>query len=303
MGANDEPLLNPPCDISAMARERAHSRTCIMPMQVRMLSLDPEDTLKVLAVQAIAAAPDSLLLLDTPAPGADDAAAGALFLHVGVCDAHALLARAAFHMVHACTAAGAVCDAHSVPPSRTHAPPGLSNGVLLRTEVDRVTGQLTDTRSRFLGTRAPKLFAVSVRGRRSMLALSSRPWLGYSDMGRYNLTPLSYEALDYASPFASDQCPEGFCAVSRNTLRILTLERLGETFNQQARAPADPLRVRRRLLRACPPRICTPSWALNTVTRSQHTCMHSPPWPTGHATAVHASQVHCAPGPQDAHHR
>jgi hypothetical protein len=51
------------------------------------------------------------------------------------------------------------------------------NGLLLRTEVDRVTGQLSDTRTRFLGTRAPKLFAVSVRGRRSMLALSSRPWL------------------------------------------------------------------------------------------------------------------------------
>jgi hypothetical protein len=51
------------------------------------------------------------------------------------------------------------------------------NGVLLRTEVDKVTGQLSDTRSRFLGTRPPKLFPVSVRGRRSMLALSSRPWL------------------------------------------------------------------------------------------------------------------------------
>jgi len=49
--------------------------------------------------------------------------------------------------------------------------------VLLRSEVDRVTGQLSDTRKRFLGTRAPKLFAVTVRGARSMLALSSRPWL------------------------------------------------------------------------------------------------------------------------------
>ena len=56
---------------------------------------------------------------------------------------------------------------------------------------------------------------------------------GYSDMGRYTLQPLSYETLDYASGFASEQCPEGFCAVSRNTLRILTLERLGEAFNQQ----------------------------------------------------------------------
>ena len=76
---------------------------------------------------------------------------------------------------------------------------GLANGVLLRTQVDRITGQLSDTRTRFLGTRPPKLFAADVKGQRSMLSLSSRPWLGYSDMGRYNLTPLSYEALDYAS--------------------------------------------------------------------------------------------------------
>lgn len=104
---------------------------------------------------------------------------------------------------------------------------GLVNGVLLRTEVDRVTGQLrcalgacdsivtarhsapapfllaqsgelrpvwpmlahpcqptpsvqllecSDTRTRFLGTKPPKLFAAPVRGERSMLALSSRPW-------------------------------------------------------------------------------------------------------------------------------
>ena len=71
--------------------------------------------------------------------------------------------------------------------------------MLLRTQVDRITGQLSDTRTRFLGTRPPKLFAANVKSQRSMLSLSSRPWLGYSDMGRYNLTPLSYEALDYAS--------------------------------------------------------------------------------------------------------
>ena len=49
------------------------------------------------------------------------------------------------------------------------------------------------------GTRAPKLFPVAVRGERAMLCLSSRPWLGYPDMGRFNLSPLSYEALDWAS--------------------------------------------------------------------------------------------------------
>lgn len=37
---------------------------------------------------------------------------------------------------------------------------GLTNGVLLRTEVDHVTGQLSDTRTRFLGTRPPKVGAM-----------------------------------------------------------------------------------------------------------------------------------------------
>lgn len=40
---------------------------------------------------------------------------------------------------------------------------GLSSGLLLRTEVDKVTGQLSDTRTRFLGTRAPRLFGVPLR--------------------------------------------------------------------------------------------------------------------------------------------
>eukprot|EP00879_Flechtneria_rotunda_P016767 GHRR01017550.1.p1 GENE.GHRR01017550.1~~GHRR01017550.1.p1 ORF type:complete len:1036 (+),score=359.64 GHRR01017550.1:786-3893(+) len=109
---------------------------------------------------------------------------------------------------------------------------GLANGVLQRTEVDRITGKLSDTRQRFLGTRAPRLTAVYIRGGRSLLALSSRPWLGYADMGKWQFMPLSYEALDHAASFASEQCPEGFVAVVKNTLRILAVDSIGETFNQ-----------------------------------------------------------------------
>ena len=98
-----------------------------------------------------------------------------------------------------------------------------------------MTGGLSDTRTRFLGTRPAMLVPISVGGQRSMLALSSRPWLGYAHMGRYQMTPLSYEALESASSFASDQCSEGICAVAKNSLRILTIERLGENFNQQVR--------------------------------------------------------------------
>lgn len=83
----------------------------------------------------------------------------------------------------------------SAPTPLPPAPPNPSHS--LRTP--NPAGKLSDTRQRFLGTRAPRLFPVSVRGARSMLALSSRPWLGYSDMGRYSIMPLSYEALDYAA--------------------------------------------------------------------------------------------------------
>ena len=32
--------------------------------------------------------------------------------------------------------------------------------------------------------------------------------------------------------FSSEQCPEGFVAVAKSTLRILAVENIGETFNQ-----------------------------------------------------------------------
>ncbi|CAN1257725.1 Spliceosome-associated protein 130 B [Linum perenne] len=111
---------------------------------------------------------------------------------------------------------------------------GLQSGVLFRTVVDMVTGQLSDSRSRFLGLRAPKLFSINVRGRRAMLCLSSRPWLGYIHQGHFLLTPLSYETLEYAASFSSDQCAEGVVAVAGDALRIFTVERLGETFNETA---------------------------------------------------------------------
>lgn len=62
--------------------------------------------------------------------------------------------------------------------------------------------------------------------------MSSRSWLSYSYQNRFHLTPLSYESLEYASGFSSEQCPEGIVAISSNTLRILALEKLGAVFNQ-----------------------------------------------------------------------
>ena len=162
---------------------------------VRVLSLDPGDGLRNLGTQTVNSVPESVLLLDSPSAGGGGGEGGG--------------AGALFLQV------------------------GLADGTLLRTEVDEVTGQLNDTRSRFLGVRAPRLARVAVRGDPGMLALSSRPWLGYSDQGRYTQVPISCDQLDFAAPFASEQCPEGFVAVSKSMLRVLAVERLGDYFNAQ----------------------------------------------------------------------
>jgi len=109
---------------------------------------------------------------------------------------------------------------------------GLANGVLVRSYFDEADGSLRDSRKRFLGTRPVKLFQVQIQKRPAVLAISSRTWLSHTHQNRFQMAPLSYEVLEYASAFASEQCPEGIVSVSTNTLRIVTLERLGEMFNQ-----------------------------------------------------------------------
>ncbi|KAL0368761.1 UNVERIFIED_CONTAM: Spliceosome-associated protein A [Sesamum calycinum] len=163
---------------------------------IRILSLDPDDCMQILSLQSVSSPPESLLFLEVQASsGGEDGADH---------------------------------------PASLFLNSGLQNGVLFRTVVDMVTGQLSDARSRFLGLRAPKLFSIIVRGRRAMLCLSSRPWLGYIHQGHFLLTPLSYETLEYAASFSSDQCAEGVVAVAGDALRVFTIERLGESFNETA---------------------------------------------------------------------
>eukprot|EP00397_Hematodinium_sp_SG-2012_P002911 GEMP01002919.1.p1 GENE.GEMP01002919.1~~GEMP01002919.1.p1 ORF type:complete len:1075 (+),score=238.62 GEMP01002919.1:465-3689(+) len=123
---------------------------------------------------------------------------------------------------------GQSADAHSLFVNV-----GLSSGILIRCVVDFVTGTLSDQRSRFLGARAVKLHKVRCQNQPAMLALSQKPWLCYNFQGKYHSTPLSYDPLEFASSFSSEQCPEGFVAVAGNTLRIISCDRLGEMFNQQ----------------------------------------------------------------------
>ncbi|UYV62354.1 SF3B3 [Cordylochernes scorpioides] len=159
---------------------------------VRMISLDPVDFLSQLSMQGLPAPPESLAIVEMGATGGGDVPQSSA-LYLNI---------------------------------------GLQNGVLLRIVLDQVTGDLFDTRTRYLGNRAVKLFKVRMQSSDAVLAMSSRSWLSYYYQNRFHLTPLSYEALEYASGFSSEQCPEGIVAISANTLRILALEKLGAVFNQ-----------------------------------------------------------------------
>lgn len=101
---------------------------------------------------------------------------------------------------------------------------GLYSGVYLRTVLDEVTGELSDTRTRFLGPKPAKLFRVSVQGQTAVLALSSRPWLGYSDpvTRQFMLTPLNYPGLEWGWNFSSEQCTEGMVGIQGQNLRYVS---------------------------------------------------------------------------------
>ena len=164
---------------------------------VRIISLDPTDCLSQRSMQALPVCPESLCIVEMGCTESDPKDAAA-----------------------ASTASSLYLNI------------GLQNGALLRTVLDPVTGNLTDTRTRYLGSRPVKLFRIRMQKSEAVLAMSSRSWLSYYYQSRFYLTPLSYESLEYASGFSSEQCPEGIVAISTNTLRILALEKLGAVFNQ-----------------------------------------------------------------------
>ncbi|KAG8947907.1 pre-mRNA-splicing factor rse1 [Tulasnella sp. 419] len=109
---------------------------------------------------------------------------------------------------------------------------GLTNGVLLRTVLDPVNGQLTDTRTRFLGSRPVRLVRVPIHGAPSIMALSSRSWLNYTHQNLLHFTPLISEPFDHVWSFSAELSPEGLIGISGSVLRIFQISKLGSKLKQ-----------------------------------------------------------------------
>ncbi|RDA83010.1 hypothetical protein CP532_4395 [Ophiocordyceps camponoti-leonardi (nom. inval.)] len=113
---------------------------------------------------------------------------------------------------------------------------GLHSGVYLRTVLDEVSGELTDTRQKFLGPKQVRLFQLTVEGKICVLALSSRPWLGYPDpiTESYVMAPLNYPELVWGWNFTSPQCKQGLVTIHGKDLSILSIDRLGDALTQKS---------------------------------------------------------------------
>ena len=100
---------------------------------------------------------------------------------------------------------------------------GLHSGIYIRTVLDEITGELSDTRTRFLGARAVKLSRVSVNQEPCILATSTRTWLGYCDplTKCFMMTPLNYDPLEWGWNFSSESLHEGMVGVRGKSLRYV----------------------------------------------------------------------------------
>ncbi|EJD52535.1 hypothetical protein AURDEDRAFT_111199 [Auricularia subglabra TFB-10046 SS5] len=158
---------------------------------VRIISLDPDNTLETISLQALTAPPSAICIV-AMIDAAVNKISETLFVNIG-----------------------------------------LTNGLFLRTVLDPVTGELTDTRTRFLGTRPIRLNRVTIAGKPALLALSSRMWLNYAHQEALHLTPLIFDPLDYVSGFTADLCPDGFIGLKGSTIKIFQITKIGQRLKHE----------------------------------------------------------------------
>lgn len=98
---------------------------------------------------------------------------------------------------------------------------GLQSGVYIRTVLDEITGEISDTRTRFLGSKPIKLRSLRLEDQTVILALSTRSWVGYTDSQTrmFTLAPLDFPQLESGSGFHSANLQYGIVGIHEENLR------------------------------------------------------------------------------------
>lgn len=109
---------------------------------------------------------------------------------------------------------------------------GLSDGEMIRSTIDIITGNLSDTRKRSMGVKPVKIIKSIVHGSPALIALSSRAWLIYNYMKKYMTSLLSYKSLEDAAPFVHSNVDVGLIGIS-GALKVLSVQKLGVLFHSE----------------------------------------------------------------------
>lgn len=104
---------------------------------------------------------------------------------------------------------------------------GMDNGLYVRVTLDEITGKFSDTRIRFLGSRAVKLCEIDLPSSkvRAILAISSRSWIICDSDGSSSLVPLLDLNIGYGASFYSEEMGgSAIVGVEENNLIIFTID-------------------------------------------------------------------------------
>lgn len=102
---------------------------------------------------------------------------------------------------------------------------GMENGVYVRTRLDHITGKLSDSRIKYLGSRPVNLTQIQLASNLvGVLAISSKPWVSYPFGDTYKVTPLLNIDIRSGASFVSEDIGgEGIVGIRDNNLIIFTV--------------------------------------------------------------------------------
>lgn len=95
--------------------------------------------------------------------------------------------------------------------------------MIVRTSIDPITGKLTDSRPKYLGSKPVRLIKLEILGNPSILALSSKPWLFYAFGYKQMATLLAYPFISVASGIKMSNFKHTVMAFSENHLKIISI--------------------------------------------------------------------------------
>lgn len=125
---------------------------------------------------------------------------------------------------------------------------GLSNGIYARVSIDSISGKLSDTRLKYLGTRPVLLRSISLPGLAlsAVLLISSRPWIGYFGvLGEFKLTPLlGTNITSGASLYSEDIGTESVVGISDGNMSIFTVGSEESGFNASNELNTELVKLR-----------------------------------------------------------